>query len=91
MPSAGSIPWRRPSGTLAALLRIDTAEASNRPRVISEQVPHNQTERTHTGAGESAAPEVGSAEPGQPLDTSQIVCRERLGKLLKKHYERRAA
>ena len=58
--------------------------------LISEYVVHYHEERPHQGIGnrppqqDRATPEIAS------LSLDEIVCRERLGGLLK-HYERRAA
>ena len=54
------------------------------------QLAHFHNERTHQWLGNRPPLRQEAAEPVEPLDTGQIVCRERLGGLLK-HYERRVA
>lgn len=54
--------------------------------VVSEFVKHDHEERPHQGIGN--VPIGGMAAPNQ--DGSKIICRERLGGILK-HYVRRAA
>ena len=58
--------------------------------IVSEYVAHFHLERAHQALGNRPPLKQDLPDECQPLDTGQIVCRERLGGLLK-HYERRVA
>ena len=58
--------------------------------LVQEYVAYYHNERTHQRLGNRPPLKQDLPDEGQPIDTSQIVCRERLGGLLK-HYERVAA
>ena len=58
--------------------------------LVREYVAYYHNERTHQALGNRPPLKQEAPEPGGLVDTGQILCRERLGGLLK-HYERRAA
>ncbi len=58
--------------------------------IIGEYVTHYNEERAHQGVGNTRLRRFGEKEPPEELAEGAIVCRERLGGLLK-HYYRQAA
>ena len=58
--------------------------------IVREYVTHYNTERPHQGRANLPLSMREQPAPPGPTDAGSIVCRERLGGLLR-HYERRAA
>ena len=58
--------------------------------LVREYVEHHNTERPHQSLGNRPLPDAGSPEPPMlPFPESGVICRKRLGGLLR-HYRRAA-